>query len=209
MTCDNSENHFSPQTVALWRCVGCGAMGNAEPCLGKCTFQRFSVVASFAYADLLDHLLTLEADMTVWMPAILDFAAFATDAEVFVKDYRDLRTRARAVLSRVQSVDAAEIAAPEDSDIVWRCDFCGQIEAPQSCIGVCTRRNDEFVAAADYEALDERMRDTQSLTRSAVKVLREIAWTTPREQRWEDTRQRLARRMSEILQRSRAVEAKP
>ena len=29
-----------PETLALWRCIGCGAMGNAAECTGSCDFKR-------------------------------------------------------------------------------------------------------------------------------------------------------------------------
>ena len=56
---------------------------------------------------------------------------------------------------------------------VWRCIGCGRIEMPATCIGVCQDRRFELVAAADYDALRQRVQALEA-------ALSLIAHTTPR-----------------------------
>ncbi|TXH65169.1 MAG: hypothetical protein E6Q81_02515 [Thermomonas sp.] len=55
----------------------------------------------------------------------------------------------------------------------WRCIGCGKVDAPQPCIGVCQDRRFELVAAADYDALRQRVQALEA-------ALSLIAHTTPR-----------------------------
>ena len=56
----------------------------------------------------------------------------------------------------------------------WRCIGCGKIDAPRPCVGICEDRKVELVGAADYDALQARVRDLEA-------ALALIARVTPRE----------------------------
>lgn len=67
----------------------------------------------------------------------------------------------------------------------WQCIGCGKIEAPQTCVGVCKDVRVEFVYAEDY---DEALAGAERARRQAKAleaVVRQLAWTTPREGDWE------------------------
>ena len=50
----------SPDALTLWRCIGCGAMGNARDCVAACDFKRAFVVDAASHADLLEYFFNLE-----------------------------------------------------------------------------------------------------------------------------------------------------
>ena len=63
---------------------------------------------------------------------------------------------------------------------VWECVGCGRIDHPQPCVGVCRDRKAELVHASDYAVAAERIEALE-------KVLRRIAFTTPRDAEWKRT----------------------
>ena len=56
----------------------------------------------------------------------------------------------------------------------WRCIGCGKLDAPRPCVGICEDRRVELVDAADYDALQARVRDLEA-------ALALIARVTPRQ----------------------------
>ena len=56
----------------------------------------------------------------------------------------------------------------------WRCIGCGKVDAPRPCVGICQDRKVELVDAADYDALQARVRELEA-------ALGLIARVTPRE----------------------------
>ena len=56
----------------------------------------------------------------------------------------------------------------------WRCIGCGKVDAPRPCVGICEDRKVELVDAADYDALQARVRELEA-------ALALIARVTPRE----------------------------
>lgn len=65
----------------------------------------------------------------------------------------------------------------------WQCIGCGRVEAPQPCIGVCQDRRVRLVAAEDYEAALERAR----VAEAAFALVRRLAGTHPRGERWRES----------------------
>jgi hypothetical protein len=64
----------------------------------------------------------------------------------------------------------------------WRCIGCGRIEAPQTCVGVCSDRKVELVYAADHLEALARVR---AQTTALAALARKLARTTPRGGEWE------------------------
>ena len=75
---------------------------------------------------------------------------------------------------------------------VWECEGCGRIDHPRSCIGVCRDRKAELVYASDYASAVERIEALE-------KVLRRIAFTTPRDVEWKRTWDALQREVRALL----------
>ena len=66
----------------------------------------------------------------------------------------------------------------------WQCIGCGKVEAPQTCIGVCSDRRVELVYAAEHEGVLAQLRAAQQRIRAADALLRTLASTTPRDGEW-------------------------
>jgi len=67
----------------------------------------------------------------------------------------------------------------------WKCIGCGNIEAPQTCIGVCQYRKVQLVDALEHERVVRDLRDAQQRQRVYDALLRRLACTTPRDGQWE------------------------
>jgi hypothetical protein len=132
----------TPETVALWRCIGCGAMGNASECVGSCDFKRLFVIAAARYADLLDYCLNLDERNEALRVLARDLHAETGEDERFARALASLRQRAKALLALGPVAAPPPAACEEEADEIWRCARCGQIEAFRDCLGVCTNERD-------------------------------------------------------------------
>ena len=69
----------------------------------------------------------------------------------------------------------------------WQCVGCGNIDAAQTCIGICSYRKVEFVYREEYEeaasAASLARRDADAL----LTLVRQLAHTTPRNDDWQST----------------------
>lgn len=74
----------------------------------------------------------------------------------------------------------------------WQCIGCGRIEGAQPCIGVCQDRKVDFVYAEDYAAVRRLIDDYRA-------VLRQFAWTNPRDGEWEKSFKALRERARRAL----------
>ena len=75
---------------------------------------------------------------------------------------------------------------------VWECVGCGRIDHPQPCVGICRDRKAEYVRAEDFADVLERLENLE-------KLLRRIAFTTPREGEAEGTWRALQRDARALL----------
>jgi hypothetical protein len=78
------------------------------------------------------------------------------------------------------------MAAAERAPI-WLCHTCGQIEAPQACLGVCIRPVQEFVRAKHYDELLEQLRIANRQAQELSGLIRRLAWVSPRCGQWDRT----------------------
>ena len=73
-----------------------------------------------------------------------------------------------------------------DTIEAWKCIGCGNIEAPQTCIGVCQYRKVQLVDALEHERILADLRNAQqSRQRVRNELLRRLAYVTPRDGEWE------------------------
>jgi len=170
----------TPETVALWRCIGCGAMGNASECVGSCDFKRLFVIAAARYADLLDYCLNLDERNEALRVLARDLHAETGEDERFARALASLRQRAKALLALGPVAAPPPAACEEEADEIWRCARCGQIEAFRDCLGVCIRRTAEFVLSSDYEAVAARVARFYAEQCALTALARQVAWSSPK-----------------------------
>jgi hypothetical protein len=165
--------------VPVRRCIGCGAISTEHPCVGACADRRLDLVNADEHAAAAAALDALEQTLGERRALVAALGRAVPTPETWAA----LRDRARALLRPLPTVAAA------DSVTTWECTTCGRIEAPQECIGVCVRPEIPMVRATEHAALVARAeRVTGELARLAVP-LRQLAWTTPRPERWPQTAQ--------------------
>lgn len=78
----------------------------------------------------------------------------------------------------------------------WQCIGCGKIEAPQTCVGVCQDRKVELVYAHEHR---EALAFAHAQASALEALVRQIAWTTPRDGEWERSYRALQQRARQAL----------
>jgi len=195
-------------TLALWRCIGCGAMGNAEACVGTCEFRKVEIVAVQDYADRLERRLVFEDQSERLVALARAITALAANQNNLGDDYRALQKRARELLRALpcdkEQWDGGALA-DDEREFVWLCASCGQAEAPQNCLGVCIRRMGEFVRADAYDELAAQREARQGIARELTSLLRQFAWVAPRPGQEERTLAVFRRRAAALAQSFDAI----
>lgn len=91
----------------------------------------------------------------------------------------------------------------------WQCTGCGKIEAPQPCIGVCRDRKILMVGKDEHERVLNAARDLRRQVHSAHALLSQLAWSVPREDRWELSWRALQARARELLATQAPIAIEP
>lgn len=81
----------------------------------------------------------------------------------------------------------------------WQCIGCGKIEAPQTCVGICQDRKVQFVYAFEHEEVLAQARHAQLRTEALEAVIRQLAFTTPRNGEWERSYRALQEQARRVL----------
>ena len=163
----------------MWSCIGCGAMGTDQPCLGPCDDHALDLVRGVEHDAVVAQVGESRERSRPLLELVRELADVREEAA-----YRDLRRRARAVLHDAAEPDRVVAAEPFRA---WLCSGCGRVEAPQACLGVCLRHPEEVVRADRYAEALARAADADRDARALLAFLRRLAWTTPREGHGDET----------------------
>ena len=169
-----------PESLTLWRCIGCGAMGNAKECVGRCDFKRASVVDAASHADLLEYFLNLSETNEALREFAREVAVKAATPEGFARALEGLRQRAKDLLARAPREQAPQAVPDDERAEIWLCAVCGMVEAPRDCLGICVRRTGDFVRADDHDSLGARITGARAENRPLAALARQIGWSVPR-----------------------------
>jgi hypothetical protein len=163
--------------ITVRACIGCGAIDNAQPCLGTCIDRRLELVRAEQHGLAVAALAESERALAE-LRSLVSRLARSVPEEA---DWEPLRARARAALRGA--------AAPVPGDVVeaWACDSCGRIEAPQPCIGVCVRPETPMVPASEHEAVLAQAAAARREFDQLAPPVRQLAWSTPRPGQFERT----------------------
>lgn len=170
----------------VWRCIGCGAMGNSKPCLGPCDHRKLELVRSAEYAELYEEATALVEQAKSLLAVVAQIADFPGGEGEMAAPYRVLQNRARDLIRGLGAAQNSPVPGAERM-LVWRCLGCDQIEAPQECIDVCIRPVEEFVRASHYDDLMELVTAGRAQSRKLCTLVRQLAWASPRAGQWERT----------------------
>ena len=176
------DTRLYPECLVLWRCIGCVAMGNSEPCAGACKFRKLEIVGAVEYAELVENFAAIKEQTNRLQAMVGEISGLGEEQSDYEHAYRELQRHAGEFL---RSSDRDELSGLDkigqefEPATVWLCATCGQVEAPQSCLGVCIRRNGEFLRADHYVALAIQIEEEQRHAREFLALVRQLAWVAP------------------------------
>jgi hypothetical protein len=201
-----------PDCLTLWRCIGCGAMGSVEQCTGSCAYQKLDVVGAEDHADFLEHFGAINVQARRLEPVVRQIAALGEEHPDHERAYRSLQKSARTLIRSLdhRAISARNAMVPEDERAtVWWCATCGQVEAPQSCLGICIRRNGDFVRSQDHDELAARVELAQRGTREMASLVHQLAWVTPRTGEWDSACRAFQNKAIKLLKPRPAAHVSP
>ena len=172
----------------LWRCIACGAMGNSDPCMGVCDYHKLEVVWSVDYAELLDEATVIMDHLKKLTALVYRIADLPEEESERENSYGMLRNCARDLLRETNPTGKPRqnrITEPAEGLRVWLCHTCGQIEAPQTCLGVCIRPVEEYVRAKHYNELMEQVTVAAGRVQKLCALVGRLAWVSPRPGQWQ------------------------
>jgi hypothetical protein len=169
-----------PSRVTVSTCIACGAMGRAARCEGECSEHRLPLVRA-ADLDAL-HLVgrSASAGRRLLEPVVRPLLGGCRDEATCADAYRRVRRDARIALTGAgPPVDADRDWATPDIKVGWWCAECGNVDAPQPCLGVCVWRATEWISATSYSAEYERYAGDLRVTAALTRLLRRLVVVTP------------------------------
>ncbi len=177
-----------PRRLSIPGCIGCGAMRQYESCAGACRERRLELVSGGDYDDLAAAAAACRLRIEGLWDVVGELARREPGPGEWRAAYEAVRQSARSALRR--SGPAArgrhdELLSPAETVIVWRCQECGGVDAPQECIDVCIWGPVDWVDAASYESERSRAAVDREVEQSLAGLLRRLAFATPRDGQWE------------------------
>jgi hypothetical protein len=191
-----------PVRWAIPACIGCGAMRQDQTCPDGCSERRVELIASGTY----DQLAATAAACRDRLRGLRAVAGRLAQSELAPGEqkaaYQALQQSARSALRRYRPGpgDPDNPFAPARTVVVWRCQACGGVDAPQPCIGVCIWRRAEWVDAARYELERSRAAADHEAGQALADLLGRLAFATPRPGQWERSLRALQAQARHALQ---------
>ncbi len=169
-------------------CIGCGAMRHYESCEGLCSERRLELVKGVDYDELTAAAAACRVRIEGLWAAVGELARTEPSPGEWRVAYAALQQSARLVLRRFGPAAGGredELLSPAETVIVWRCQDCGGIDAPQPCIDVCIWGPADWVDVISYESERSRAAFDREVEQSLAGLLRRLAFATPRDGQWE------------------------
>lgn len=176
-----------PDRLIIPACIGCGAMRQDEACPVACAERRVELVNAGDFDRLAIAAADCHARVRGLRAVAGDLARTEPARGQWQAAYQAFQQSARSALRRFSPPRGGQDdpAPAARTVVVWRCPNCGGVDAPQPCIGVCIWRPAQWVDAACYEAERTRALADRQAERSLARLLRTLAFTTPRTGQWE------------------------
>ena len=163
-------------------------MRQYESCEGACRERRLELVGGSDYDELTAVAAACRVRVERLRALVGELARTEPGPGEWRAAYEALQQSARSVWRG--SGPAArgrdeERPSPAQTVIIWRCEDCGGVDAPQECIDVCIWGPADWVDAASYEAERSRAARDREVERPLAGLLRRFAFATPRDGQWE------------------------
>ena len=177
-----------PRRLPISTCIGCGAMRQYESCEGACSERKLELVNGDDYDELTAAAASCRVRVQGLWAVVEELARREPGPDEWRVAYEALQRSARSALRRSRPASGGRDDDPLSSAetvIVWRCQDCGGVDAPQPCIDVCIWRPADWVDATSYESKRSRAAFDREVEQSLAGLLRRLAFATPRDGQWE------------------------
>ena len=177
-----------PRRLSIPGCIGCGAMRQYESCVGDCRERRLELVSGGDYDALTAAAAACRGRIEGLWAVVGELTRSEPGLGEWQVAYEALQQSARSALQRFRPADRGhddELLSPAETVVIWRCQDCGGVDAPQECIDVCIWGPADWVAAASYESERSRAAVDREVEQSLAGLLRRFAFATPRNGQWE------------------------
>ena len=177
-----------PSRLSIPGCIGCGAMRQYESCAGACRERRLELVSGGDYDELTAAAAARRVRVEGLWAVVGELARTEPGPGEWRTAYEAVRRSARSALRRFGPAAGGreqELLSAAETVIVWRCQDCGGVDAPQECIDVCIWGPADWVDAARYESERSRAVVDREVEQSLAGLLRRFAFATPRAGQWE------------------------
>jgi hypothetical protein len=156
--------------------------------MGVCDYHKLEVVRSVEYAELLDEAAVIMEHLKMLTALAHRIAGLPKEEGERENSYRVLRDCARNLLRKINPTGKApqnRVTERAEGLRVWLCRACGQIEAPQTCLGVCIRPIEEYVRTKHYNELVEQVTAAAGSVQKLSTLIGRLAWVSPRPGQWQ------------------------
>ena len=164
-------------------------MRQYESCAGACRERRLELVSGGDYDELTAAAAARRVRLEGLWAVVGELARTEPGPGEWQAAYEAVRQSARSALRRLGPAaggrDDDELAPPAETVIIWRCQDCGGVDAPQECIDVCIWGPADWVDADSYESERSRAAVDREVEQSLAGLLRRFAFATPRDGQWE------------------------
>jgi len=156
-------------------------------CPGDCAERRLELVRADDHDQLTKAAAACRARIQGLRPVVTELARTEPETGQWRAAYQALQQSARAALRRFPPAPPGrdDPLAPADTVVVWRCQDCGGLDAPQECIDVCIWRPAVWVDATRHESARSDAAADREVERSLAGPLGRLAFATPRAGHWE------------------------
>lgn len=98
------------EKITAWRCIGCGRLEAAQPCIGVCQDRPVELVLAADHEQALAELAAARRQAEALARFVREFACTTPHAGEWERSYRALQQRARAALRAL----ARGVAVPDE-----------------------------------------------------------------------------------------------
>ena len=177
-----------PSRLPIPTCMGCRAMRQYQKCEGACRERELELVSGSDYDELTAAAAARRLRIQGLLAVVEELARKEPGPQEWRAAYEALQETALSVLRPSGLASGGrddDLPSQAETVIVWRCQDCGGLDAPQPCIDVCIWRPVDWVDGTSYESKRSQAAFDFEVEQSLAGLLRRLAFATPRGGQWE------------------------
>jgi hypothetical protein len=155
-------------------------------CEQGCREERLDLVGADSFDELAAESARSRAAVGEFRPIAEALAQREPPGDGWETTYRRLQRAARDALRlHPEAEREPEADEPACQVTAWSCPRCGGLEAPEPCLGICVWRPVEWVSRPAWQDEKDRVRVEHQTEAALRRLLRQVAFITPRADQWE------------------------